>query len=195
MLHHSQENNRFGAVFERVKQSGTNPVTLFGNIPNFHAMSYAISTRLFHFGDVSLRFGSIFHIQTYRIKISIPLDKNVHVMFFMRLTRPWACLPFEADNFSVISAKRCQKEERYFNFKLKISLNLYHIFFKNQLLLWNILILKGNFKKSTDFSILVNNQIVGEITIFFIYTKTLCRSKDMLTIKFCFSMMYLNTTN
>lgn len=88
MLHHSQGNNRFGAVFERVKQSGTNPVTLFGNIPNFHAMSYAISTRLFHFGDVSLRFGSIFHIQTYRIKISIPLDKNVHVMFFMRLTRP-----------------------------------------------------------------------------------------------------------
>lgn len=27
MLHHSQGNNIFGAVFETVKQSGTNPVT------------------------------------------------------------------------------------------------------------------------------------------------------------------------
>lgn len=66
-----------------------------------------------------------------------------------------------------------QEKNRYVNFKLKVSLNshqqyLYRVFFENRLLLWNIFILNGNFKKSSDFWILVNNQNVGEITIFFI---------------------------
>lgn len=98
----------------------------------------------------------------------IPLDKIVHVMFFYEVNQVISSIKLWGRQTWIL-----QKKNRYVNFKLKVSLNshlqyLYHVFFENRLLLWNISILNGNFKKSSDFWILVNTKNVGEITIFFI---------------------------